>query len=136
MANPYEPSTATTVAPVRRDWDRDACPYCLHKQGLWKALSPIRQYRCKRCGQPLFVALPRGMIRTLATCGILVAATYFLYRFIYGMQPMVGGLSIIVLVISLNFLLRFPFGYFHPVSRNWLVSRTELTDTQIDASED
>lgn len=126
IPNPYEPATATDVAPGLRDWDRDQCPFCLHRQSIWKAINAVRIYRCRQCQQALTVILPR----VLAWAGgAMILATFIgfiIYHYVYHFRPHISISGLGLIGIASWFLLRYWFGYFHPAGRRSIRTRREL----------
>lgn len=118
--NPYEPPNAVEMMSSRtRDWERDQCPYCLHRQGRWNAINSWGQYRCKRCEQKLTVRLPTWFTVLFVAAWAAFAVAYYINWFSFRTSilwflsmaaPLVGQLA---------------FGYFHPPGPR-IYSRAEL----------
>ena len=126
MANPYEPAAATDAPAGTRDWERNQCPYCLHRQSVWNAINSLRTYLCDGCDEPLIVTLSPRWSRVVAAMALVAVGAFLACHYIFGIQlpGYVAGFGLVLIASSL--VLRYCFGYFHPTGRQWILTRREL----------
>ena len=127
MTNPYEPATATNESPTgSRDWDRNQCPYCLQRQSVWSAINTIWTYRCTHCHELLAVTLSRRLSRFINGIILSVLTAFLICYFVYDLRPPSHFFGLGIVLIASGFLLRYCFGYFHPVGHRWIDTRRDL----------
>ncbi|WP_146394842.1 hypothetical protein [Planctomycetes bacterium CA13] len=126
IANPYKPSDVTDSVLTIRDWERNQCPHCLHRQSIWKGINTIRTYRCECCNEPLVVTLSRTATRILMTLGAVLVATIFASRYLFEVDVPSHLFGLPFGLIAIGFLTRYWFGYFHPAGHRWIRTRREL----------
>ena len=58
--NPYRAPNAVSSKAESRVVDRDQCPACLVRVGVWNVINVVRQYRCPNCAVRLTVQLSKA----------------------------------------------------------------------------
>ena len=124
MENPYKP-TPEIDGSYSRVYGRGQCPLCLFNQNVWTAVNPFRAYRCKRCSEPLTLALPRIWTWIFVSSVVIVLVSFVVVCWVYNARPLFNFYPAIVVLVATMYLLRYQFAHFRPVSPDWIQSRQD-----------